>query len=95
MDVIGGLALVVSLLLGVLLALLIDGYALGRRLQVAVSQNRQLQQKLRRLATRLVSTQEKLRATQAQALTVMLNDEAHEPAIADSQPATCHSQTAQ
>ncbi|HEX6384972.1 MAG TPA: helix-hairpin-helix domain-containing protein, partial [Anaerolineae bacterium] len=32
---------------------------------------------------------------EARALTVMLNDEAHEPAVADSQPATYQSQTAQ
>lgn len=67
MDVVGGLGLAVSLLLGVLLALVIDGYTLGRRLQTAVSQNGRLQQKVRQLASGLVRTQRELRATQARA----------------------------
>ena len=67
MDVVGGLMLLVSLLLGVLLALVIDDYTLGRRLQAAVAHNRQWQQKVRQLAARLVSTQRELQTAQARA----------------------------
>lgn len=67
MNVVNGLTLLASLLLGVLLALLFDAYTLGRRVRAAVLLNRRLQHKMRQLAGRLVSTQREAQAAHARA----------------------------
>lgn len=60
MDVLGMLLLLVGSLVGVLLALMVDGYRLGRRVEAALADRDRLQTTLRQLGSRLASTQRRL-----------------------------------
>ncbi|MCI0393627.1 MAG: helix-hairpin-helix domain-containing protein [Chloroflexi bacterium] len=64
MDTVGVLAFVVGLLAGIFLAMVIDGYTMGRRVQTAVSEKNLVQNKVQRLMMELRDLEIKLAARQ-------------------------------